>query len=477
MKKGFKRMMGILAAGLILPGMIIPAAAEEMTERSLPGRDEVAEEVSSLEAGAGSRVIWGSDQLQIVDEEHRKQYPFSAVVAITAEFGGALGQSTGFMIGRNTILTCGHCVYDPEYGGLCTGIEFYPGSDNSSRPFGTFTASPSDVSIHPVWLESAENAGTGEDWYSNTEHGFDMAVIRINDNVGDMTGWFGLKWQEGSLNGVPATLTGYPMGYTMKTANGIIVDSDAESLVYQIDSEPGTSGCPIYMENRDGSLSVIGVNKSSRMITNQASRITKDKYEWIISQAAQGDAELITQYGQSAEAGAGAADFSMANFNEGLYDGSWREVVKGYKAYVPGGWTESGTTADHIYSTTNGDNELFMAVSTADASIDKLATDLLEILSNSESLDPFKLLGSTGDIIDFFSDISNWGDTSGSLTGDIVINGIDAKSNSLYTGGVYLQAIRFENPDGNVICLVAGNLSGDELSQSVINILDSFQQN
>ena len=477
MKKTVKRMAGVLAAALFVLNSSFVSPAEELQAEVPVSRDDVVDEVFDLNAGVSPRVIWGSDQLQIVDEEHRRQYPFSAVVAITAEFNDAAGQSTGFMIGRNTILTCGHCVYDPEYGGLCTSLEFYPGSDNESRPFGTFQASPSNVSIHPVWLESAQKAGTGEDWYGNTEHGFDMAVIRIDDNVGDMTGWFGLKWQEGSLNGVHATLTGYPKGYRMKTANGIIMDTEAESLIYQIDSEPGTSGCPIYMENRDGSLSVIGVNKSSMMITNQASRITKEKFDWIVSQAAPGDEQLITEYGKAAESGAGAADYSMANFSESMYAGNWREVVKGYKAYVPGNWTESGTTADHIYSVSNGDDELFMAVSTADASISTMATDLLEILSNSESLDPFKLLGSSGDIIDFFSDISNWGDTSGSLTGDIIINGIDAKTNSLYTGNVYLQAIRFKNPNGDVICLIAGNLSDGKISPNVTNILDSFQAN
>ena len=65
----------------------------------------------------------GGDNLTIVDEEHRTTYPYSAIVALTTYYeDGTMGQSTGIMIDRNTLLTCGHCVYDP-ISGMATGLE------------------------------------------------------------------------------------------------------------------------------------------------------------------------------------------------------------------------------------------------------------------------------------------------------------------------------------------------------------------
>ena len=299
-------------------------------------------------------------------------------------------------------------------------------------------------------------------------------MIRLSEPVGDQTGWLGLKWQESDLNGVPATLTGYPAGYRMKTANGIIVSTTDNELVYRIDSEPGSSGSPIYVENRDGTCSAVGINKSHNTEDNQALRITEEKYQWILSVAGSGDSSVISEYGQGGTSQA-AGDYSMQTFNEAAYAGTWKRVVTGYRAYIPTNWTQTGTGADHVYAVSNEADEFFMAFSTSDASAASVTADLLEILENSEGLDPFKLLASTGAIVEFFSDLNNLGDLTSSSTGKIVINGMSARTNSLFLNDIFLQAIRLDSADNSDVILIVGNLSDGKISAVGTNILDSFQ--
>lgn len=415
--------------------------------------------------------IFGGDNLTIVEEEHRTTYPYSAIVALTTYYAdGTMGQSTGIMIDRNTLLTCGHCVYDP-ISGMATGLEAVPGRDNDSWPFGSTYAT--DIYVMDQWLKSAEEAEPADEWYSYTEDGFDLAVVRLADNIGDVTGWMKLHWQEEALNGVAVTLTGYPAGYRMKTAKGIVLDGDRETFIYRVDSEPGTSGCPIYVTNSDGSYSVVGVNKSNTSLSNGAVKLTKEKYEWILSCVPDGNIssdDLGNNQGENI-----TNEYSMDHFDASMYSGNWEEVISGFQACIPADWSKTKTDENHIYSASNKEQDFFVAATTADQSAVEFAAELISALFEIGGVDTIKLYSNYEEILDFFMDIYSIEDVTVSNSNGIHINGIPGETNSLYINDFYLQAVRFEDKSGNPAFLLIGNFSEGKISATLTNMLHSFQ--
>lgn len=55
-------------------------------------------------------------------------YPATAVVIIEARWGSQTAYGSGFLVGRNDILTAAHVVFNYARGGLADKIEFTPSS-------------------------------------------------------------------------------------------------------------------------------------------------------------------------------------------------------------------------------------------------------------------------------------------------------------------------------------------------------------
>ena len=226
--------------------------------------------VSSEQISASS--IIGSDNRSRITAT--KTFPSRAVVYIT--YNGKQ-HCTGWMISKNTLITAGHCLYNHKAKSWynTSKFAFYPGRNAGTSPYGSAKATK-------VWTDTSyiTSGNQKQDW----------GIIKLNKNIGNTTGWFGLKWQSASYNGTKVTVRGYPSDKKagqLWTMSGKITSSKANNLCYSIDTYGGQSGSPIYLSNNQ----VIGIHTNgtvSKRTTpcagkyNQGVRITKSLYNIIM---------------------------------------------------------------------------------------------------------------------------------------------------------------------------------------------------
>ena len=155
-------------------------------------------------------------------------------------------QGTGFLIGPDLVIT-NHHVKDDAYG--------------------KFDSQPRDVRFRFGFREDEESDGgrvcrlaSSESWlvHESPATQFDYAIVRLDEPVGDLPiaefnnapsrGW--LKLKESDVQpGQALFILQHPGGDTLKMANGGLRRIDGCWLEYEVNTEPGSSGSPVF-DNR-----------------------------------------------------------------------------------------------------------------------------------------------------------------------------------------------------------------------------------
>nr|MBO1341742.1 trypsin-like serine protease [Enterococcus sp. 665A] len=254
------------------------------------------------------RVIFYPDQR--IKVNNTQIFPYSAIVYIRSTFpNGGVIQGSGSMIGKDSVLTAGHCIFDKSKGGWATSVEVSPGKDGSNQPYGT---------AQSIRLSTTEGWKNSTGTYSN-EH--DIGLIRLNQNIGTVTGNFGmnasvalgtritLSGYHGDKNGVMYTQSGYP-----KTINGA-------SISHQLDTTPGASGSAVYNDSQQ----IVAVHAGGNSESNLAPRFDWAKYQLVYTWAT----------GKNPSSG----KVTGVNYNSHVLNNGWM-------GYVANGQT-SGTTNEN----------------------------------------------------------------------------------------------------------------------------------
>jgi glutamyl endopeptidase len=210
-----------------------------------------------VDSGLGVETIIGLDKrVQVTDTT---AFPARATALIT--FGG--GSCTGFMIGKDTVATAGHCVY--ESGAWRTNVEVYPGRNGSSSPYGSCAARQN--SQPGVGLFSNRR------WISLGDERYDYGAIKLDCSVGNATGWYAL-WTQSDLVGVNTTINGYPgdkpAGTQWRSSDCsnnsfffvqcTVATETTRQLFYSNDTFAGNSGSPVYFSGVRGCPCAIGIH-------------------------------------------------------------------------------------------------------------------------------------------------------------------------------------------------------------------------
>lgn len=199
-----------------------------------------------------ANVVWS----QIGDSDDRQidakttKIPERLICALDIHSSTGLSHGTGWLAGPNLIVTCGHCVFHPQnLGGWASSITVTPGLYEASKPYGSFSSAT---------LMSAPQ------WIAGQSKGFDIGAIKLNDNVGDRIGWFGIAAKApADLIGKPVTVAGYPdfdNVFTRQLTHQDKIVAVADGRLYHAaDTGPGDSGAPVWIDSAAGPT-VIGIH-------------------------------------------------------------------------------------------------------------------------------------------------------------------------------------------------------------------------
>jgi N-acetylmuramoyl-L-alanine amidase/V8-like Glu-specific endopeptidase len=208
-------------------------------------------------------------------------FPHSAIcqLYLTTNVGNYWG--TGFYIGDEKILSCGHNFLDN--GEVTTRVRVMPGSSPTMSTFEVreFTVNGADL-VHPSWAAS-----------SSSQH--DLSVLRVPGFRAPNGATFSLANRSlGANEGI--VVAGYgkvdvgvggPQDRQPQRMDGArISQADTEMVYYPIQTVGGHSGSPVFHRG-----TVIGVHTGPRMLStgsasnheNRGVLLNPDKIDWINS--------------------------------------------------------------------------------------------------------------------------------------------------------------------------------------------------
>jgi V8-like Glu-specific endopeptidase len=172
---------------------------------------------------------------------------------------------TGFFIGPFTIVTAGHCVFDPERGGWTTQAFVTPGMDGTNAPYGTTSQVMMSYSTDG-WMNSGDSL-------------YDYGAVQLlpSATIGYATGWmeygsFNDSYLNNYLTGTAANVAGYPSdkdafcpapnAACLWWKNGPLTGITSQLLSYSMDTnagDAGQDGAPIWV-NDGGHFYATGIN-------------------------------------------------------------------------------------------------------------------------------------------------------------------------------------------------------------------------
>lgn len=231
------------------------------------GAEGSVDEALAAEVAQAMEVIIGNDDRVRITATTNQHWRRVCALRITFP-NGSVYRGTGFMIGKRTVATAGHCVYLANQGGWAKSVEVIPGMNDANRPFGT--AVSSNLRSVAGWTQQGK-----------PECDYGCIVLPEGSFGGANLGAFGFgALTAQALVAQPAILGGYPgdkpfaqlwgMSRTIKTVN-------PSTLVYDIDTVGGQSGAPVYVV-RNNQRIVVGIHNYGAGAGNSATRITPQVY-------------------------------------------------------------------------------------------------------------------------------------------------------------------------------------------------------
>ncbi|KAJ3457272.1 hypothetical protein MRS44_014413 [Fusarium solani] len=192
-------------------------------------------------------------RLEFVQEEDLGR--FRGIARLSMRFQGQrTGKGTGWLVDSRTIATAGHCVYDPNLGFLeWVKVTFGSETENPIELHGTHAV------VH--WCYYVAFSGKS-----------DLGFIRLESSVVGVSplSFTSTPWK--SSTGGELTARGYPnvsdqperMRESKCEAKYNLLDTDW-SLEYELATDRGSSGCPIFDQDRNviGTHSRVDIAKGS----------------------------------------------------------------------------------------------------------------------------------------------------------------------------------------------------------------------
>ncbi|WP_162006622.1 pre-peptidase C-terminal domain-containing protein [Roseimaritima sediminicola] len=204
-------------------------------------------------------------------------YPWRALGHLEFRLSSGWKTCSGAMVSPYHFLTAGHCVHNRNDGGWASQMRIYLGQNNDYRPYGEVD-----------WTYVRSYTG----WTRDQDFDHDWALVTLDRNIGNYTGWYGYEWRSGNsaYNGMNLNSAGYP-----RYAHGRDTKADELYRVFgptdyattnriyydgTLDTTGGQSGSPLWRYvSSIGERYINGVVSTAGYPYNASARINQDKFD------------------------------------------------------------------------------------------------------------------------------------------------------------------------------------------------------
>ena len=200
-------------------------------------------------------IIGKDDRVKV---KNPKKYPYSAICRFDGKYNcGCTWEGSGFMISRNTLLTAAHCLVCQKHNQWAYALTFYFGFKNYSDYLYCYNSSWNAY----VYTFFPNGYTDQNDW----------GYVKFNSNVGDTTGWFGLRpLSDEKITSGKYTFAGYRNG-KLKKNKGKLRVKDSTRMWMDMDTKRGNSGGPVF----DSDNYAVGLFTTYYDDANSGIRVTK----------------------------------------------------------------------------------------------------------------------------------------------------------------------------------------------------------
>lgn len=187
-----------------------------------------------------------------IEAVNSTEYPDRVNGAIFGKSGGVDFECSGSVVvapNESTVVTAGHCVYDPESDRWSSDVVFIPGYREGEAPFGIWEAET--LYSSEGWIESARDGLP----YSAYDFGM-LKLKRKHEYVEEQLGAFGIAFNqpqhqtytEYGYPGEPSPYDGEKLWTLTSPLVGLDRTYSPPTLELSSDFGPGTSGGPFVLE-------------------------------------------------------------------------------------------------------------------------------------------------------------------------------------------------------------------------------------